>query len=245
MINQETINSAPAYFNEEVLNEFRDNNIDCWVAGGSVRDYLIGQEPKDYDIYFPNETEYKKAERFLYENGGQVVFETENGKKYQIGDRHYDLVKIFNNSPEDTISRFDYTICMFAVDGERLIGGDRSMEDLQSGKLKLNFVANADSTLARSYKFTKRGFSMSNAETQKLSRILRKTTEKRYSNFVSGQPEENTPVEDDNQDNQNTGNGNTPTNQPTNQPKKQFDKRIIVGGLLVLGLIYLLKNKNK
>jgi hypothetical protein len=240
-ITQEIIDSAPQYFNEVVLDDFKNQNIDCWVAGGSVRDYLIGIEPKDYDIYFPNNIEYKKADRYLEEMGGICVFENENGKKYRLNENYYDLVKRFNKSPEDTISRFDYTICMFAIDGNNLYGGDTSMEDLENNRLKINYITNADSSLERSYRFAQRGFLMPTSEHQKLAKIIRGSKEKGYSNFVSGQPRDDRDDVDDNVESpqEETQENNTDTPPPTTLPQKDYSKFVLYGalGLLVVALL--------
>ncbi len=33
-----------------ILNTIDENNFEGFVVGGCVRDYLMGREPKDYDI---------------------------------------------------------------------------------------------------------------------------------------------------------------------------------------------------
>lgn len=35
---------------KEILNRLKENDYDAYIVGGSVRDLIIGKEPKDYDI---------------------------------------------------------------------------------------------------------------------------------------------------------------------------------------------------
>ncbi|MFW6311149.1 MAG: hypothetical protein ACOC1K_02825 [Nanoarchaeota archaeon] len=47
----EQFEQAISYFNHVILNRLKD--IDCWVAGGAVRDYFMYGYPKsDVDIFF-------------------------------------------------------------------------------------------------------------------------------------------------------------------------------------------------
>lgn len=161
------------YFNNLILGELRRNGINSWIAGGTLRDYFSEKKlNSDCDIFFPNADEFEKAKKYLISKGGKIIWESENGMKVIYKGKTFDLIKIFNPSPKDTISRFDFTISMFATDGKEIYYGENSLKDLQDKKLVLNTMVNPLSTLKRVLKHYKKGFTMSADETKKLYEYL-------------------------------------------------------------------------
>jgi hypothetical protein len=157
------------YFNNLILGELRRNGINCWIAGGVLRDYFSNKPLKsDCDIFFPNVEEFDKAKNHFMSNGGKIIWESENGMKVTYKGNTFDLVKIFRPNPTATIARFDFTISMFATDGRDLFYGNNSLKDLQDRKLVINNIINPLSTLKRVLKHYKKGFTMSAEETKKL-----------------------------------------------------------------------------
>ena len=52
------LTNAVDRYNKLILSEFKEATINCWLAGGAIRDYFMGVPVHtDYDIFFPNETE--------------------------------------------------------------------------------------------------------------------------------------------------------------------------------------------
>ncbi len=157
------------YFNNLILGELRKNGINAWIAGGVLRDYFSDKPLKsDCDIFFPSLTEFNKAKNHFMSNGGKVIWESENGMKVTYKGNTFDLVKIFKPNPLETISRFDFTISMFATDGKDVYYGNNSLKDLQDRKLVINTIVNPLSTLKRVLKHYKKGYTMSAEETKKL-----------------------------------------------------------------------------
>jgi hypothetical protein len=157
------------YFNNLILGELRRNGINCWIAGGVLRDYFTEKPLKsDCDIFFPNITEFDKAKNYLQSKGAKTIWESGNGMKVTHKGNTYDLVKIFAKNPMDTIARFDFTISMLATDGNDLYYGNNTLKDLQDRKLVINTIVNPLSTLKRVLKHYKKGYTMSAEETKKL-----------------------------------------------------------------------------
>jgi len=161
------------YFNNLILGELRKNGIDCWIAGGVLRDYF-SEKPlnSDCDIFFPSLAEYNKAKNYFLSKGSSVVWESENGMKVTHKGKTFDLVKIFAKNPMETIARFDFTISMLATDGKDIYYGKNALKDLQDRKLVINTVVNPLSTLKRVLKHYRKGFTMSADETKKLYTAL-------------------------------------------------------------------------
>lgn len=161
------------HFNNLILGELRRNGINSWIAGGALRDYFLSKPLKsDCDIFFPNLSEFNKAKNYFMSKRAKIIWESENGIKVTHKGNTFDLIKIFNPSPKDTISRFDFTISMFATDGKEIYYGENSLKDLQDKKLVLNTMVNPLSTLKRVLKHYKKGFTMSAEETKKLYGFL-------------------------------------------------------------------------
>ena len=166
-------NLTLVYFNNLILKELKKNGVNCWIAGGVLRDYFSDKPLKsDCDIFFPNVSEYDKAKNYLLSKGAKTIWESDNGMKVSYKGNTYDLVKIFAKNPTDTIARFDFTISMFATDGNDIYYGNNSLKDLQDRKLVINTIVNPLSTLKRVLKHYRKGYTMSAEETKKLYTAL-------------------------------------------------------------------------
>jgi len=161
--------SAIVYCNNLILKELKDNGINCWVAGGILRDYFSNKNmASDCDIFFPSVNDYNKAKNYLKTKGAKTIFDNENGTKVIYLNNTFDLVKIIFKNPSDTINKSDFTVTMFATDGQKLYYGKNSFKDLQNKQLVINVISNPDSTFNRVLKHYKKGFEMSSDETKKL-----------------------------------------------------------------------------
>jgi tRNA nucleotidyltransferase/poly(A) polymerase len=95
------LTNAVDRYGKIILYELKDNNINCWLAGGALRDYFAGLKiTTDYDIFFPNEVEYEKAKAFFKEKDCEVKWESDNGMKVVYNKRVFDLVKKFFPTPK-------------------------------------------------------------------------------------------------------------------------------------------------
>jgi hypothetical protein len=161
--------SAIVYCNNLILKELKDKGVNCWIAGGVLRDYLSDRTwSSDCDIFFPNANEFNKAKNYLKSKGARTIYESDKGVKVIYKNNTFDLAKVFFNNPMDTINKSDFTATMFATDGNRIYYGENSFRDLQDGKIVINKISNPTSTFKRVLKHFKKGFSMSSNETEKL-----------------------------------------------------------------------------
>jgi hypothetical protein len=163
-------------FNEKILNLLSENNITCWVAGGSVRDYFLGLPVKtDIDIFFPDEENYEKAKNFLINNEAQTVFENNNGCKISYNKSTYDLVKKYFENPQSTIDAFDFTVSQFAVDIKMVYHGESSFIDLARKQLIINKITYPASTIKRAFRYYEKGFRACSAEIRKMIESIKPT----------------------------------------------------------------------
>jgi len=158
-----------------ILQELKDVNVVCWIAGGAVRDYFMGRGVKsDYDIFFPDEVNYNRASVMLKGLKAEVVWESENGMKLKYKDKKFDLVKKFFDSPQSTIDAFDFTVSMFAVDYNKVYHGETSFIDLSKRQLMINKITYAPSTLSRAFRYKEKGFNICQEELKKIILSIQK-----------------------------------------------------------------------
>jgi len=172
MITQEKIDQAPAYFDDIILKPLRDSGINAWVAGGSVKDYLIDTKPVDYDVFFSNKNDFQNAVNHFNSIGADKIWESDNGIKFKLGDNVVDLVKKFYKNASDLINNFDFTVSMFATDGKNLYAGKTSFKDLDGRNIVIHKITNPDSTVKRILKYFKKGFKIKSEEVSKLTNII-------------------------------------------------------------------------
>ena len=129
------VKSYKSPFNKLILDDLKANNINCWIAGGCLRDYFSGRNiVTDCDMFFPNDQEYSKTRQFLLNKGGDIIWESDNGVKFNYKDNTFDLVKFHAKDPMETIKKFDFTVSQFAIDGDKLYYGNSSFDDLKEQK---------------------------------------------------------------------------------------------------------------
>ena len=136
--------------NQIILNELLYNNINCWIAGGSLRTFLnnellsnkkyIIQEINDYDIFFNNESDFNKAKDYFLNNNAIIIRSNNNGLKLLYNNNKFDLIKLFFNNPIETIKSFDFTITQIAFDGSNLYYHKDFFDHLKIEKLKINYI---------------------------------------------------------------------------------------------------------
>lgn len=120
---------------KEVISKLKKAGFEAYIVGGCVRDFLLGVEPKDWDITTnakPEEIRELFSDSF-YENNFLTVTVKTGAKKipeieittYRLeaeysDKRHPDQVKFAKNLKED-LSRRDFTINAMAMDASKKI----------------------------------------------------------------------------------------------------------------------------
>jgi hypothetical protein len=90
----------------------------CWIAGGAIVSFLMGQKIKDVDIFFPSEKDKTKGVGALKRLGAKFIHEFPLGAKMKYKGMSFDLVHL-GDTPEECIHQFDYTVCAIAVDKDK------------------------------------------------------------------------------------------------------------------------------
>ena len=192
------ITNAVERYGKLILNEMKEANIKCWLAGGALRDYFMGVPVKtDYDMFFPNEIEYEKARTYFKAKDCEIKWESDNGCKIKYKDCTYDLVKKFFADPQTTIEAFDFTVSMFAVDNEKIYHGETTFIDLAKRQLMINKITYPASSMSRAFRYYKKGFSMCLGEMKKLVEAIQDMPKPEPKNEEQSQNEEEKSSGDD------------------------------------------------
>lgn len=160
-------------FRKVILNELLEEEIQCWVAGGSVRDYFMGIPIKtDIDIFFPDKNNYDKASNYFKKNNAIIKWESDKGMKILYKNKTFDIIKMFFKNPKETINAFDFTVSMFAVDKDNVYYDDMSFIDLSKRQLMINKITFPESTTSRMNRYLKKGFNICNGELYKIIKSI-------------------------------------------------------------------------
>lgn len=162
----------------------------AFVAGGAVESIFRNEEPKDYDIYFSNESAYQDLicdildsqddeDSFWYAYGKDLddddfKFKLDEKKRFiDITAKDKPKIQLITTmlyeSPEHTLSTFDFTACMGAAQSggtdfdedkpdHRVIIHPMMAVDVARKRLVLNRMTFPASTLRRMIKYTHKGY---------------------------------------------------------------------------------------
>jgi len=131
---------------QNVVNTLQKHGFEAYAVGGSVRDFLMGKEPKDWDVTTnakPEEIQKVFPDSFYTNKFGTVTVKTKgkNIKEIEVttyrleedysDKRHPDKVK-FTTSLEEDLARRDFTINAMAFDGEKIVDLFSGEKDLKN-----------------------------------------------------------------------------------------------------------------
>jgi len=129
---------------QKVIDELKSNNINFFIAGGSVLSVVLRQDTKqDLDLFFRTKNDYNRAKMYLsktyhteYESDNAITFTKEAQVKFNwdtISAQENVTVQIIKRSfgsPEDIISNFDLNKSMIAYEDDEVIIDPRFSEPL-------------------------------------------------------------------------------------------------------------------
>ena len=182
-LNQSLVDAIVTSLPEEVRAALMDSNGALCLAGGYIRDFMLGEEPKDIDIFGTCEGEVMHAvEQFDWDQhytkktqANSVAFSCWNGQKKTV----QFVTRSYYADHDALIRSFDFTICQVCVfyDGLPI----RSWIGFCTEGYLHDFVERAlvytqperdedpAGSLLRVVRFLKRGFTISEEE---LSKVL-------------------------------------------------------------------------
>lgn len=103
--------------NQVLVEEIEDH---CFFAGGCIRDLYTGQKTKDYDIFFKSQEKANEILEMLrhdFKLDYEFIYESKHTYSVRVGEDIFQFCKPpYCGSPDEVISKFDYTNCMAYFD---------------------------------------------------------------------------------------------------------------------------------
>lgn len=142
------------------------------IAGGFVRDSLMGVLPNDLDLYATRRDCAKLARRLMI--AGWRLHAVNSVPSTWCKDRKSVQLLEFHGNAAQCIERFDLTICCAALDLRRghVVCADTFLPDLDARRLVVHDPALPSDTLRRVARFVRQGFTISWAELRELKRRI-------------------------------------------------------------------------
>lgn len=157
---------------DQIVSFLRICNLQAygWLAGGAVRRIISGQKlDSDYDLFFTSlenlelfwagiekDKNIKITKEISSEHNVTLILDC---KEYEIENLKLQLIKIeFYSSLEEVLRSFDYTLCQFGLDGNKLVCGETSLWDLGRKRIVINTITYPVASLRRLLKYTSQGY---------------------------------------------------------------------------------------
>ncbi len=134
---------------KELINIFNQNNFECYVVGGAIRNYLLNIPIYEFDLCTNAHPKYIKSlfekhinigEKFgcikIHFKGDWFEITTLRIEKEYIDFRHANYIKFINSPYEDSLRR-DFTINSIYYDGNKLIDPMLGTNDIKNKLLRV------------------------------------------------------------------------------------------------------------
>lgn len=145
----------------EILDTFPEG-INVSFAGGCVRDMLVGDKIKDYDLFCSDKVSEDAIIEYLNNNDHNSKFLNENDilANFMYKDKFIQVIKgrYYGIDPKNIIDMFDYTICCASVTKTSFNYNKYFFEDCLTKSLRINKITYPLSTLERLQKYIKKGY---------------------------------------------------------------------------------------
>jgi len=131
------------------------------LGGGAVRSMITGEPISDYDLFFTGNKAVDVTKRYLVDCDFVKVFECPLGEltTYINGNVKVQLItKMFYTDPSHLVNSFDFTVTMFAWDGDKIYTCRRAIKDTRKKNLGINEVTFPVATINRIHKYRNKGY---------------------------------------------------------------------------------------
>lgn len=153
-------------------------NVGPWLAGGAIRRlFEKNHKEGDFDIYCKGPDQFETiCDKFYHMPSGhgswKKIIETKNAVTFSVSpvienekQEPYTIQIIkryFGNTPEKIIGSFDFTNSQLLTDGEILLVGQTTLDDIKNRTLIMNNIVSGISGVRRLMKFENEGYRVSN-----------------------------------------------------------------------------------
>ncbi|MBE8221325.1 MAG: hypothetical protein HAW60_01190 [Bdellovibrionales bacterium] len=135
----------------EIIKKLNDKGFACFLVGGCIRDILLGQKPKDFDIVTsatPTEIRKNIPRAYIIGKRFKLVLAQRKNQQYEIStfrqqnqNQNTELLGEDNTfgTPEEDALRRDFTInaLLYNPIKKELLDYTNALDDLKKGKIKM------------------------------------------------------------------------------------------------------------
>jgi len=145
----------------------------CWIAGGAMRSWLVGDRVKDIDIFSNDPNAVVRA--FNESDDFTKSIENDFIAHFYKDNLRYEIIKKYKfASQKETIDNFDFTIICASFGADGIVCDERFYIDNAQRRLVVKALPKPLSTIKRAIKYSGRGYAMCPIG---LAKILRKIQE--------------------------------------------------------------------
>lgn len=178
-----------------VRDEEKKERMNVVIAGGAIRDSLFGDEYSDIDIFGLTKEDLDLFVKLNLTKGHgyKLVYFNDNLRTYRKGKIKVQIIYREYEKLTDIIDSFDFTVCQFMYDGEKVICNPSALLDVYHKRIVINhldplFVFDS---LRRVQKYIQKGYTICNGGIKDILDKTRELTQEQYDENVEFYPNTN------------------------------------------------------
>ena len=178
-----------------VRDEEKKERINVVIAGGAVRDSLFGNEYSDIDIFGLTKEDLDLFVKLNLSKGHgyKLVYFNDNLRTYRKGKIKVQIIYREYEKLTDIIDSFDFTVCQFMYDGEKVICNPSGLLDVHHKRIVINHLEPlfVFDSLRRVQKYIQKGYTICNGGIKDILDKCRGLTQEQYDENVEFYPNTN------------------------------------------------------
>jgi hypothetical protein len=178
-----------------IRDDEKKGRMNVVIAGGAVRDSLFGDEYSDIDIFGLTKEDLDLFVKLNLSkgNGYKLVYFNENLRTYRKGKIKVQIIYREYDKLTDIIDSFDFTVCQFMFDGEKVICNPSGLLDVYHKRIIINHLEPlfVFDSLRRVQKYIQKGYTICNGGIKDILDKCRELTQEQYDENVEFYPNTN------------------------------------------------------
>jgi len=175
-----------------VRDEEKKERINVVIAGGAVRDSLFGNEYSDIDIFGLTKEDLDLFVKLNLSKGHgyKLVYFNDNLRTYRKGKIKVQIIYREYEKLTDIIDSFDFTVCQFMYDGDKVICNPSGLLDVYHKRIVINHLEPlfVFDSLRRVQKYVQKGYTICNGGIKDILDKCRGLTQEEYDENVEFYP---------------------------------------------------------
>jgi len=178
-----------------VRDDEKKEHMNVVIAGGAIRDSLFGIEYSDIDIFGLTKEDLDLFVKLNLSKsqGYKMVYFNENLRTYRKGNIKVQIIYREYDKLTDIIDSFDFTVCQFMYDGEKVICNPSGLLDVHHKRIVINHLEDlfVFDSLRRVQKYIQKGYTICNGGIKDILDKCRGLTQEQYDENVEFYPNTN------------------------------------------------------